>query len=93
MQDLGGPAELVCPRSSHLSRFTGGSTEIQFSLQNYDVTSCNEHLYTTLPHMSTGKKMEGIYLGGIFLDWDLMVILLNVKKNLFIFHILFSSVA
>ena len=92
VQTLGGPSELICLRSSHLSKFTGGRTEIQFSAELWrDILY--EHLYTICICPQEKKRLERIYMGVYFWDWDLMVILLYVKKNLFIFHFLFSSVA
>ena len=73
VQTLGGPAELLWPRS--LWR------DILY-----------EHLYTTC--IRPQKKKDWKYICGVyFWVWDLMAILLNVKKKTFYFpHILFSSV-
>ena len=91
VQTLGGPAELLWPRSSHLTKSARGRIEIQFSAELWrDILY--EHLYTTC--IRPQKKKDWKYICGVyFWVWDLMAILLNVKKKTFYFpHILFSSV-
>ena len=91
VQTLGGPAELLWPRSSHLTKSARDRIEIQFSAELWrDILY--EHLYTTC--ICPQKKKDWKYICGVyFWVWDLMAILLNVKKKTFYFpHILFSSV-